>query len=65
MRLRALTISANACHLLFAPLAPAQESPSTEEILSFLRMASALVPKIEKSQGCSIAANIAIRQTQV
>jgi|SRR5215475_1776060 len=42
MRLRALTISAIACLLTFAPLAPAQQSPSTEEILSLLEMVRAL-----------------------
>jgi len=65
MCLRALTISAIACLLTFAPLAPARQAPSTEQILSFLRTASALVPKIENSQGCNVAANIAIRQAQV
>jgi len=59
MCLRALTISAIACLLTFAPLAPARQAPSTERILWFLRTASALVPKIENSQGCNVARNIA------
>jgi hypothetical protein len=58
-------LNANSVRQQWPRLALPQDSPSFSQPQSFLREASALIPRIDKDQRSSAAANIAGQQARI